>query len=178
MPLPVTDAPVPRLARPHHVHNDDDERGDAVLRLRRPPHGHGHWIVSPLMASSSRPWINSRRARTRPSTFQIRTRPTRPCFIDVLIERPAHPLLLQRATKPSGPRLVGARVAGPVLPKGSRRLPAYQTILNAIGNLLADGCQVEQFFFAEDIFGFFGKLPVRRRLVPKVIIPIHACHCA
>src|SRR5262245_29885450 len=28
---------------------------------------------------------------------------------------------------------------------GSRRLPAGQTILNAIGNLLADGCQVEQF---------------------------------
>ena len=25
-------------------------------------------------------------ARTRRSTFQIRTRPTRPCFIDVLIE--------------------------------------------------------------------------------------------
>jgi hypothetical protein len=29
--------------------------------------------------------------------------------------------------------------------------------------------------FAEDIFGFFGKLPIHRRLVPKVIIPIHAC---
>src|SRR5262249_39401533 len=38
--------PVPRLARPHHVHDDDDERCDAVLRLRRPPHGHGHWIAS------------------------------------------------------------------------------------------------------------------------------------
>src|SRR6516162_3209335 len=107
MPLPVTDAPVPRLARPHHVHNDDDERGDAVLRLRRPPHGHGHWIVSPLMASSSRPWINSRRARTRPSTFQIRTRPTRPCFIDVLIERPAHPLLLESSIL--GPPTIGGR---------------------------------------------------------------------
>src|SRR5262245_4087614 len=43
------------LARPHHVHDDDDERCDAVLRLRRPPHGHGHWIASPLMARSSRP---------------------------------------------------------------------------------------------------------------------------
>ena len=40
--------PVPRLARPHHVHDDDDERWDAVLRLRRPPHGHSHWIASPL----------------------------------------------------------------------------------------------------------------------------------
>jgi hypothetical protein len=38
-----------------------------------------------------------------------------------------------------------------------RRLPACQTILNAIGNLLADLCQVEEFLFAEDIFGFFGK---------------------
>jgi hypothetical protein len=52
-------------------------------------------------------------------------------------------------------------------------LPARQTILNAIGNLLADGCQVEQFLFAKDIFGFFGKLPIRCRLAPKVIIPIH-----
>jgi len=59
-----------------------------------------------------------------------------------------------------------------------RRLAACQTILNAIGNLLADRCQVEEFLFAEDIFGFFGKLPIRRRLVPKVIIPVHACHVA
>jgi hypothetical protein len=69
-------------------------------------------------------------------------------------------------------------VAGPALPKGSQRLPACQTILNAISNLLADGCQVEEFLFTEDIFGVFGKLPIHRRLVPKVIIPIHACHCA
>ena len=59
----------------------------------------------------------------------------------------------------------------------SRRLPACQTILNAIGNLLADGCQVEEFLFV-DIFRFFGKLPIYRRLVPEIIIPIHACHCA
>jgi hypothetical protein len=57
-------------------------------------------------------------------------------------------------------------------------LPACQTILNAIGNLLADDCQVEEFLFAEDIFDFSGKLTIHRRLVPKVIIPIHACHCA
>jgi hypothetical protein len=43
--------------------------------------------------------------------------------------------------------------------KRSRRLPACQTILNAIGNLVADGRQVEEFLFAEDICGFFGKLP-------------------
>ena len=57
------------------------------------------------------------------------------------------------------------------------RLSDCQTILNAIGNLLADGCQVEEFLFA-DIFRFFGKLPIYRRLVPEIIIPIHACHCA
>ena len=57
-------------------------------------------------------------------------------------------------------------------------LAACQTILNAIGNLLADRGQVEEFLFAEDIFGFFGKLPIHHRLVPKEIIPIHACHCA
>jgi hypothetical protein len=44
------------------------------------------------------------------------------------------------------------------------------TILNAIGNLVADGRQVEEFIF--------GKLPIHHRLVPKEIIPIHACHCA
>jgi len=57
-------------------------------------------------------------------------------------------------------------------------LPACQTILNAVGGLLAYGCQVEKFLFAEDIFGFFGKLPINHRLVPKVVIPIHVCHCA
>jgi hypothetical protein len=69
--------------------------------------------------------------------------------------------------------LVGLRS----FPNGSRRLPACQTILNAIGNLLAGGCQVEEFLFA-DIFRFFGKLPINRRLAPEIIIPIHACHCA
>src|SRR5262249_50532140 len=47
------------------------------------------------------------------------------------------------------------------------RLAACQTILNAIGSLLAGGCQVEEFLFAEDIFGFFGKLPIHRCLGPK-----------
>jgi hypothetical protein len=37
----------------------------------------------------------------------------------------------------------------PLFPNGSRRLPACQTILNAIGNLLAGGCQVEEFLFAD-----------------------------
>jgi hypothetical protein len=58
------------------------------------------------------------------------------------------------------------------------QLPACQTILNAIGNLLAYGCQLEKFLFAENIFAFFGKSPIHRRLVPKVVIPIHVRHCA
>ena len=35
-------------------------RWDAVLRLRRPPHGHGHWIASSLMARRSRPCFKGR----------------------------------------------------------------------------------------------------------------------
>ena len=55
-------------------------------------------------------------------------------------------------------RCVGlcCRVPCPALwrePVHFKRLPACQTILNVIGNFLADGCQVEQFLFAEDIFG-------------------------
>jgi hypothetical protein len=58
-------------------------------------------------------------------------------------------------------RRIGALIA---LAKGD--LPACQTILNGIGNLLADRCQVKEFLFAERIFGFFGKLPIHCRLVP------------
>jgi hypothetical protein len=85
--------------------------------------------------------------------------------------------ILQMASKIALWRRWEWRISG-ALTKRSRRLPACQTILNAIGNLLADGRQVEEFLFAEDICGFFGKLPIRRRLVPKVIIPIHTWHCA
>ena len=58
----------------------------------------------------------------------------------------------------------------------SRRLPACQTILNAIRNLLADGCQLKEFLFVADVFGFSRKLPIYRSFVPKVIVPIHASH--
>jgi hypothetical protein len=54
--------------------------------------------------------------------------------------------------------------------------PTCQTILDAIGNLFADGCQVEEFLFSEAVFGLFGKLPIHRGLGSKVIIPIHAWH--
>jgi hypothetical protein len=71
----------------------------------------------------------------------------------------------------------GIRVAGPGQ-KDFGGLPACQTILNAIGDLLAYGRQVEKLLFAENIFGFVGKSPIHRRLVPKVVIPIHVRHCA
>jgi hypothetical protein len=41
-----------------------------------------------------------------------------------------------------------------------RQLSACQAILNVIGDLLADGCQVEEFLLDKGIFGFFGKLPI------------------
>ena len=56
---------------------------------------------------------------------------------------------------------------GPASTLRMAKLAACQTILNAIGNLLAGGCQVEEFLFAEDIFGFFGKLPIHRCLGPR-----------
>jgi hypothetical protein len=68
-------------------------------------------------------------------------------------------------------------IAGPALPEEGWRLSACQTILNVVGNLLADVRQIEELLFAEDILGFVGKLPIHRRLVSKVIIPIRACHC-
>jgi hypothetical protein len=58
------------------------------------------------------------------------------------------------------------------------RLSACQTIFNAIGKLLAHRCQVEPFLFTDGVVGVFGKLPILRRLLSKVIIPIHVCHCA
>jgi hypothetical protein len=64
------------------------------------------------------------------------------------------------------------------LPKESRRVTRLSNDPQCYWQLLADRCQVEEFLFAEDIFGFFGKLPIHHRLVPKEIIPIHACHCA
>ena len=72
-------------------------------------------------------------------------------------------------------------ILGSVLQVRARRiggLPACHTILNAIGDLLAYGRQVEKLLFAENIFGFVGKSPIHRRLVPKVVIPIHVRHCA
>jgi hypothetical protein len=52
-------------------------------------------------------------------------------------------------------------------------LPAWPTILDVIGHLLADGCQVEKFLLDEGIFGLLGKLPIYSRLLPKIVIPVH-----
>src|SRR6266480_8081424 len=59
--------PVPRLARAHQLHDDDDERCDADLRLRRPPHSHGHRIAPPLTAAIPNSATSSR-IRTRDMT--------------------------------------------------------------------------------------------------------------
>ena len=53
-------------------------------------------------------------------------------------------------------------------------LPACPTILDVIGDLLADGCQIEEFLLNEDIFSLFGKFPIHSRLLPKIVIPVHA----
>ncbi len=47
-------------------------------------------------------------------------------------------------------------------------------ILDVISDLLADGCQIEELLLNKDIFGFFGKLPIHNRLLPKIVIPVHA----
>jgi hypothetical protein len=54
-----------------------------------------------------------------------------------------------------------------------RPLPAWTTILDVIGDLLADVCQVEEFLLDESIFGLLGKLPIHRRLLSKILIPVH-----
>jgi hypothetical protein len=56
-------------------------------------------------------------------------------------------------------------------------LPACPTILDVIGDLLADGRQIEEFLLNEGIFGLFGKLPIHSRLLPKIFIPVHVSSC-
>src|SRR5712691_9185233 len=58
-----------------------------------------------------------------------------------------------------------------------KSLPACPTILDVIGDLLADGCQIEEFPLDEGIFGLFGKLPIHGRLLPEIVIPVHASSC-
>src|SRR5262249_41020692 len=53
-------------------------------------------------------------------------------------------------------------------------LPAWHTILDVIGCLLTNRCQLEKLLLYGWVFGRFGKLPILGRLVPQIIGPIHA----
>src|SRR5262249_361245 len=53
-------------------------------------------------------------------------------------------------------------------------LPAWHTILDVIGCLLTNRCQLEKLLLYGWVFGRFGKLPILSRLVPQIISPIHA----
>jgi hypothetical protein len=53
-----------------------------------------------------------------------------------------------------------------VLPSGAvyrASLSACLSILDVIGDLLADGCQIEEFLLNENIFSLFGKLAIHNR---------------
>ena len=52
--------------------------------------------------------------------------------------------------------------------------PTCQMILNIIGDLLTNRCQLKQFVFGDGIVCLFGLLPVHVRLVPQIVRPIHA----
>jgi hypothetical protein len=74
-------------------------------------------------------------------------------------------------------RLVRAPAAGSGTagwePKPSPHLPSRHTILDVVGCLLANRCQVEQLLLYRWVFGPFGKLPILGRFVPQIISPIH-----
>ena len=53
------------------------------------------------------------------------------------------------------------------------RLAARHTILDVIGCLLTNRCQVEKLLFYGLVFSRFGKLPIFGRFVPQIISPIH-----
>lgn len=53
------------------------------------------------------------------------------------------------------------------------RSPARHTILDIIGHLLTDGCQVKKLLFYGWVLGRLGKLPVLNRFVAQIVGPIH-----
>jgi hypothetical protein len=53
------------------------------------------------------------------------------------------------------------------------RLAARHTILDVIGCLLTNRCQVEKLLFYGSVFSRFGKLPIFGRFVAQIIGPIH-----
>jgi hypothetical protein len=52
--------------------------------------------------------------------------------------------------------------------------PTRHTVLDIVGDLLTNGCQLKKLLFYWRVFGRFGKLPKLCRFVPKIISPIHA----
>ena len=46
-------------------------------------------------------------------------------------------------------------------------------ILDVVGDLVANLCQVEQFLLEDWIFGFFRQLPIFLGFVSKIIVEIH-----
>src|SRR5262252_3384403 len=52
-------------------------------------------------------------------------------------------------------------------------LAARHAILDVIGCLLTNRCQVEKLLFYGWFFSRFGKLPIFGRFVPQIITPIH-----
>jgi|SRR6266403_1779925 hypothetical protein len=51
--------------------------------------------------------------------------------------------------------------------------PTWHTVLDIVGDLLTNRCQVKKLLFYRRVFGRFGKLPKLCRFVPKIISPIH-----
>jgi hypothetical protein len=53
-------------------------------------------------------------------------------------------------------------------------LSTRSAILDVICHILTNSGQLEMLLLDKRIFGLFGKLPILGRLVPQIIIPIHA----
>jgi hypothetical protein len=51
--------------------------------------------------------------------------------------------------------------------------PTWHVVLDIVGDLLTNGCQVKKLLFCRRVFGRFGMLPKLCRFVPKIISPIH-----
>jgi hypothetical protein len=46
-------------------------------------------------------------------------------------------------------------------------------ILDVVGDLFADVCQLKEFLLDDGIFGLFGKLSIHGRLLPQIVVPLH-----
>jgi hypothetical protein len=53
------------------------------------------------------------------------------------------------------------------------RLPARQMVLDIAGDLLADRRQLKQLVLDDRIVGLLGEFPIRGRLVPQIVRPVH-----